>query len=92
MPSLFRIGNYVIYFWSNENDEPIHVHIAEGIPGANATKIWLTRSGGCVEANNNSRIPRRDLTRIMEVISAQHFLICAKWKEHFKEDDIAYYC
>lgn len=40
MPQLFRIGPYVIYFWSNENYpiEPIHVHIAEGTPAKNATK------------------------------------------------------
>ena len=41
MPSLFRIGKYIIYFWSNENDEPIHVHIGEKRPTANATKVWL---------------------------------------------------
>ena len=47
MPQLFRIGSYVIYFWINENDplEPVHVHIAKIRPSANATKIWITRSG-----------------------------------------------
>jgi hypothetical protein len=32
MPQLFRIGPYVIYFWSNENYpiEPIHVHNCRG--------------------------------------------------------------
>ena len=32
MPQIFRIGPYIVYFWSNENDplEAIHVHIAEG--------------------------------------------------------------
>lgn len=41
MPQIFRIGSYIIYFWSNENDplEPVHVHIAEGRASANATKI-----------------------------------------------------
>lgn len=34
MPQLFRIGPYLVYFWSNENNpvEPVHVHIAEGRP------------------------------------------------------------
>jgi len=29
MPQIFRIGSYVIYFWSNENNpiEPVHVHV-----------------------------------------------------------------
>ena len=45
MPQLFRIGSYIIYFWSNESDplEPIHVHVAEGRASANATKIWINR-------------------------------------------------
>lgn len=42
MPQIFRIGSYLVYFWSNENDplEPVHVHISEGRASANATKIW----------------------------------------------------
>lgn len=83
MPKLFQIGEYIIFFWSNENGEPIHVHIAKGKPSASATKIWLTQSGGCVLANNNSRILNQDLNELMDVISAQFFLICRKWKEHF---------
>ncbi len=43
MPNLFTILGYKVYFWSNENDEPIHVHISKGIPSKNAAKIWLTR-------------------------------------------------
>ena len=29
MPKLFQIGEYIIFFWSNENGEPIHVHNCE---------------------------------------------------------------
>lgn len=55
MPQLFKIGSYVIYFWINENDplEPVHVHITKVRPSANATKIWITRSGKCLLQNNN---------------------------------------
>lgn len=91
MPSLFRIGGYTIYFWSNEN-EPIHVHIAEGKPTPNATKVWLTSTGGCILANNNGKIPQKTLNSIMEVISAQFFMICRSWKEHFCTDHIDFYC
>ena len=48
MPSIFEVCGYKIYFWSNENNEPIHVHISKGKPSANSTKIWLTKSGGCI--------------------------------------------
>ena len=41
MPQIFRIAGYIVYFWSNENEplEPIHVHVSDGLPTANATKI-----------------------------------------------------
>ena len=41
MPQVFKIGSYWVYFWANENDplEPIHVHVSQGAPSSNATKI-----------------------------------------------------
>ena len=38
MPKLFMVSGYTVYFWSNENDEPIHVHVSKGKPTPNATK------------------------------------------------------
>lgn len=32
LPKLFMVSGYTVYFWSNENDEPIHVHVAKGKP------------------------------------------------------------
>ncbi|MFQ8722376.1 DUF4160 domain-containing protein [Enterocloster sp.] len=45
LPSLFTVSGYKVFFWSNENGEPIHVHIGKGKPTPNATKIWLTKVG-----------------------------------------------
>lgn len=85
MPQIFKIGGYSIYFWSNENDplEPVHVHISEGTPTANATKIWITSSGKCSLCNNNSKIPSKTLKLLMRIIESQHKQIISKWKEHF---------
>ena len=60
MPQVFKVGSYWVYFWANENEplEPIHVHVAQGAPNSNATKIWITKAGGCYLCNNNSQIPR----------------------------------
>ncbi|WP_312811215.1 DUF4160 domain-containing protein [Sedimentibacter sp.] len=92
MPSLFQIGSYRVYFWSNENNEPIHVHVGIGKPTPNATKIWITSSGRCIIANNGSRIPTNELNELLEIISAQFFMICNAWKDHFKVDEIKFYC
>lgn len=41
MPVFFRYASYVVFFWTHENDEPIHFHIAEGNPLPNSTKVWI---------------------------------------------------
>ena len=92
LPSLFTVSGYKVYFWSNEHGEPIHVHISKGKPSPNATKIWLTRSGGCILANNGSQIPTKELNELMEFVSAQFFLICSEWKRFFIEAEIKFYC
>lgn len=92
MPQIFKIGSYLVYFWSNENKplEPVHVHVSEGFPSENATKIWITQAGRCLLCHNNSRIPDRKLRDIMDIIAARHSDIEKKWLIYFKE--IHYYC
>lgn len=92
LPSIFTVSGYKVFFWSNENGEPIHVHIAKGKPTSNATKVWLTKSGGCILANNGSDIPRKELNDLLEFISAQFFLICSEWKKFFLVNEIHFYC
>ena len=92
MPQIFRIGPYIIYFWSNENKplEPVHVHVAEGRATANATTIWITRTGKTLLCNNSSKIPERILRNIMRMIEANSESIINQWTEHFGE--IRYFC
>ena len=92
MPQIFKIGSYLVYFWSNENDplEPVHVHVSEGEPTERATKIWITQRGKCLLCNNNSRIPDRTLRDIMEIIESRSEEITEKWYSYFGQ--IKYYC
>ncbi|SFI11678.1 protein of unknown function [Pseudobutyrivibrio sp. OR37] len=92
MPQIFRMGEYWIYFWTNENKpvEPIHVHVAKGAPTANATKIWITSTGKCLLANNNSKIAEHTLRNIMRMIEARSDDVISKWLLYFGE--ISYYC
>ena len=76
MPQIFKIGSFWVYFWSNEGVplEPVHVHVSEGMPAANATKIWITRARKCLLANsgkpvgNPDRFKSRDSTRSFMLI------------------------
>ncbi len=92
MPQVFKIGGYWVYFWTNENKplEPVHVHVSNGNPSANATKIWITSKGKCYLCHNNSKIPNHTLRNIMRIIEARSAEILKMWKEYFGE--ITYYC
>lgn len=92
MPQIFKVGSYLIYFWLNEGKplEPIHVHVSEGFPSENSTKIWLTQNGRCLLCNNNSKIPSRKLRDIMDIIEARHKDIETKWIFYFGE--LRHYC
>ena len=92
MPSLFLVGGYRVFFWSNEVGEPVHVHVCKGAPTPDATKIWLTSRGGCILAHNHGRIPRSTLTELLEIIAAQHDLICSKWREFFATEEVHFFC
>ena len=81
MPSLFRFGPYLLFFWTGEGSEPVHVHVAVKRPQREATKIWLTRSGGCLTAHNKGDIPARDLRDIEQFIAANHAYICERWEQ-----------
>ena len=90
VPSLFRLFGYVIFFWSNEGAplEPVHVHVAKGVPNASATKIWITEAGGCIVANNNSKIPARTLSAIVDVLESRSSYIVAQWNDVFGESKV----
>lgn len=92
MPNLFKYLGYTIYFGANENFEPIHVHISKGNPQANSTKVWLTKSGNCILANNNSKIPNKDLKNLLIAIEANYFLIVSEWKAFYGTNNVKFYC
>lgn len=92
MPQIFSVGSYLVFIWANEGDpiEPIHVHISQKRPTKNATKVWITSTGKCLLANNDSKIPKTTLNAIMRIIETRSFEIMSKWKELFGE--LKFYC
>ena len=92
MPQIFRIGAYHIFFWINEGVpiEPIHVHVSEKGASSDSTKLWITKNGKTIVANNHSRIPEHNLNTIRRLIESRSFEIMQKWQEQFGE--IKFYC
>ena len=92
MPQVFKVSDYLVYFWTNEGKplEPIHVHITNDVPNINDTKIWITAAGKCLICHNKSKIPNHKLSRIIKIIEARNKEVLDKWQEYFGE--ISYYC
>lgn len=63
--------------------EPIHVHVSEGKPTPNTTKIWIDNNGSCRLCNNHSQIPERALKNILRILEAYHQEIADMWQEYF---------
>ncbi|MBD5428209.1 MAG: DUF4160 domain-containing protein [Treponema sp.] len=92
MPHIFKIGAYLVFIWINEGEplEPVHIHVSERRPAKNATKIWITRSGKCLLAHNDSRIPTVALKNIMRIIETRSAEIISRWESLFGE--ARFYC
>jgi len=92
VPQVFKVGNYLVFLWFAEGVplEPIHVHISEGTPSENATKVWLTKNHKTLLCHNKSNIPSHKLNTIMKIIEARADEIEKKWISYFGQ--VSYYC
>lgn len=68
------------------------MHISKGKSSINSTKVWITKTGGCILANNSSKIPEKELNRLLEIIPLYYFKIVSKWKETYGQDELRFYC
>ena len=78
MPQIFRIGSYIVYFWSNENGEPIHVHV---IKDANEAKYNVSP---LIQIYNHG-FKKHDIALIESIISENEAVIIDRWKEYFNQ-------
>jgi hypothetical protein len=79
MPTLLTINGVRFFFYSNENKEPVHVHVTKG----NASgKIWLEP---LIEIVYFDGFTKAEEKAIMEAIllNIEEFKI--KWNEHFSK-------
>lgn len=86
MPIYIRTLGYKVYFWSNENNEPIHFHITKGNPSENDTKVWVLSNGSFKIAHNKSQISSKDLSRIFSAMQSYYFDFLNFWKTYHNSD------
>lgn len=78
MPTVLRVGPYRFFFYSDERQEPAHLHISAA---ENEAKYWLRP----VELSWNDGFRSGELKEIEEHISGNIDLILGAWDEFFRD-------
>jgi len=78
MPTVLRIKGFRFFFYSEEGNEPIHIHIAKGNGEA---KVWLEP---IIKPNYFNNFKAKQQREIIELITKNRFLLIRKWYEYFK--------
>ncbi len=77
MPTLLTINGIRFFFYSNENKEPIHVHVTKGDASG---KVWLEPEIEVVYLNGFTNAEEKVIEEIIE-LNNEDFKI--KWNEYF---------
>jgi hypothetical protein len=77
MPTVLRIDGYRFFFYSNENNEPAHIHVEKGDAEG---KIWLEplMSVAYFKSFNT-----REQNDILEIVEKNFQIFIQKWYEYF---------
>ncbi|MCY2924362.1 MAG: DUF4160 domain-containing protein [Planctomycetota bacterium] len=86
MPTILLLRGWRVFFYSDEGNEPVHVHACKGEAEC---KLWLrVDTYNVEEAWEHNMSPR--LHREIRKIIFDHFeLIVEEWNRHFAETDHA---
>jgi Domain of unknown function (DUF4160) len=78
MPTVFVINGFRFFFYSNENDEPVHIHVEKA---EDAAKFWLNP----VKLEYNYGFSSRELKQIENIVKQNSNTLIAKWNEYFNK-------
>jgi len=76
MPEIFRKFGFVFFFYANEGQEPMHVHVRKA---GGFAKFWIEP----MELDFSQGLKVQDLARAEELIQENFELIKHKWDEIF---------
>jgi len=76
MPTLRRVGRFRFFFFSNESQEPAHVHVKAAEDEA---KFWLDP----VQLAVNYGFNGKELNRIQYLVEKYQDEFLEAWNEHF---------
>jgi len=77
VPTVWRERGFQFFFWSDERNEPPHIHARAGDAYA---KVWL---GPPIEVAEWHDCNARERRTILEIVTAQRAMMQHAWHEHF---------
>jgi hypothetical protein len=76
MPTVLRVGRYRFHFFSNEGNEPPHIHVKAS---GNEAKFWLDP----VQLAANYGFNVREINEIELLVNEHRETLLEAWHEHF---------
>jgi Domain of unknown function (DUF4160) len=76
MPTVLREGPYRFFFYSNEGDEPPHIHVRAG---GSVAKFWLDPVGYA----KSSRFAAHELTQVQSLVQEYRADLLSAWDDYF---------
>ncbi len=78
MPTVLRVGRFRFYFFSNEGQEPPHIHVKAGEDEA---KFWLAP----VHLATNHGFNSSQLNKIQRITTEREETLLEAWHEYFSK-------
>ncbi len=76
MPTILRDGPYRFFFFSGDQDEPIHVHVERDDKIA---KVWLEP----IRLHSSGGFNRTEISKILKIIENNQKAILEAWDDYF---------
>jgi Domain of unknown function (DUF4160) len=77
MPTIARVGPYRVFFFSNEDLEPPHVHIERD---ESLAKFWLDP----VDLVTRGSFPTHELNKLLKLVVEHQHEWLEKWREYHR--------
>ena len=77
MPTVLLINGFRFFFYSNENNEPTHVHVTKGDGNC---KMWLEPNINIAYMHGFTSAHQNE---IMRIVVTNYELLKSKWHEFF---------
>ena len=80
MPTILYVQGWRFYFYSNEGNEPMHVH---AVKGDAECKFWLHADRFDITEEFEHNLTPRLRREVRQIVFAHFDQIIVAWREHF---------